>query len=397
MVTHQPERPVLREHGRLVVQGPVAKPEDEAARDLAGLGGLDQIAVRDRLPRQSSQRQEPVNEPLRVLHRHGVRQRGAAEGRDCQKPDRPSTLHRGRAVQETVRRGRPTIIYGWTRSARQFSEPPRRSFCPAAPRSSWPSPAERTRWPCSTERRKSRRRPAGGSRWATSITAGAGREADRDLAFVEEHARRLGLPFASRHRDARAAARTLGLSPEAGARLVRYEALHEMAQRSSARASIATAHQQDDAPRVASAGPRAARRTRARSPDRATLARTASCARCWASRAPRSCAFLSARGLAFRRDASNGDLSSRAQPGSPRARGHASRGADHARRSDRAASGARDAWSASSSERSCPSSAPRRRIRRWPPRGLRGAGEDARPRAPSSASPRPSRDRAGLP
>ena len=34
-----------------------------------------------------------------------------------------------------------------------------------------------------------------------------GREADRDAAFVEEHARRLGLPFASRRRDARGASR----------------------------------------------------------------------------------------------------------------------------------------------------------------------------------------------
>ena len=30
------------------------------------------------------------------------------------------------------------------------------------------------------------------------------READRDLSFVEEHARRLELPFGSRRRDARA-------------------------------------------------------------------------------------------------------------------------------------------------------------------------------------------------
>ena len=52
-----------------------------------------------------------------------------------------------------------------------------------------------------------------------------GREADRDAAFVEEHARRLGLTFVCRRRDARAASRALGLSPEAGARHVRYEAL----------------------------------------------------------------------------------------------------------------------------------------------------------------------------
>ena len=51
-----------------------------------------------------------------------------------------------------------------------------------------------------------------------------GREAERDLAFVREHARRLSLPFFFRRRDARGEARSLKLSPEAGARHVRYSA-----------------------------------------------------------------------------------------------------------------------------------------------------------------------------
>jgi len=72
------------------------------------------------------------------------------------------------------------------------------------------------------------------------------READRDLAFVAEHARRRGLPFFARHRDARAASRRDGVSPEAGARRVRYEALHEMAREAGADL-VATAHQADDA------------------------------------------------------------------------------------------------------------------------------------------------------
>jgi len=72
-----------------------------------------------------------------------------------------------------------------------------------------------------------------------------GRDADRDLSFVADHARRLGLPFLHRRRDARAVSLALGLSPEAGARRVRYEALLEMAR--EARASrIATAHQRED-------------------------------------------------------------------------------------------------------------------------------------------------------
>ena len=133
-----------------------------------------------------------------------------------------------------------------------------------------------------------------------------GREADRDLAFVEEHARRLDFPFAARHRDARAASKTLGLSPEAGARLVRYEALHEIATELGAR-TIATAHQEDDVleshllARLRSgglallAGPREIREDGVARPllgvSRAEIL-----------------GFLSARGIAHRRDASNGDL-----------------------------------------------------------------------------------------
>src|SRR5262245_55819602 len=67
------------------------------------------------------------------------------------------------------------------------------------------------------------------------------READRDLDFVAEHARRLGLRFLFQRRDARREARELRLSPEAGARHVRYEALGEMA-REAGTPLIATAH-----------------------------------------------------------------------------------------------------------------------------------------------------------
>jgi tRNA(Ile)-lysidine synthase len=133
-----------------------------------------------------------------------------------------------------------------------------------------------------------------------------GREADRDLGFVEEHARRLGLPFASRRRDARAAARTHRLSPEAGARLVRYEALREMAAACGARA-IATAHQEDDllesfliARRrrgglALLAGPRAVRDDGVVRPLLPVSRREI-------------LAFLESRNVRFRRDASNGDL-----------------------------------------------------------------------------------------
>jgi len=133
-----------------------------------------------------------------------------------------------------------------------------------------------------------------------------GREADRDEAFVRDLARRLGLPFACRRRDARAEAKRLGLSPEAGARHARYEALHEMARELDCRL-VATAHQRED--RVESyllarrrrlslsalAGPRESRGDGVVRPllsvSRLDIL-----------------AFLSRRGVAFRRDASNGDL-----------------------------------------------------------------------------------------
>lgn len=133
-----------------------------------------------------------------------------------------------------------------------------------------------------------------------------GRDADCDLLFVAGHARRLGLPFFSRRRDAREESRRLGLSPEAGARRVRYEALLEMAGEAGA-SRIATAHQRDD--RIEShllarmrrgglaslAGPR---ESRADGVVRPLLAVTRAQVR----------EFLAAHALSFRRDASNGDL-----------------------------------------------------------------------------------------
>jgi tRNA(Ile)-lysidine synthetase-like protein len=132
------------------------------------------------------------------------------------------------------------------------------------------------------------------------------READRDLAFVAEHARRLGLPFLSLRRDAPLIARELGLSPEAGARHVRYAALSEMAREAGADL-IATAHQRDDTIEshvlalerggglASLAGPREARGDGVVRPllgvPRDEILR-----------------FLRERGIAFRRDASNGNL-----------------------------------------------------------------------------------------
>ena len=133
-----------------------------------------------------------------------------------------------------------------------------------------------------------------------------GRDADRDLAFVADHARRLALPFLLRRRDARAVSRDLGLSPEAGARRVRYDALREMAAEAGA-SRIATAHQRDD--RVESyllargrkgglaslAGPRS---IRADGVVRPLLSVTRDDV----------LEFLRARNLTWRRDPTNGDL-----------------------------------------------------------------------------------------
>jgi len=132
------------------------------------------------------------------------------------------------------------------------------------------------------------------------------REGDRDLAFVAEHAKRLGLAFFSRRADARGAAKQLGLSPEAGARHVRYRALFEMAVEAGA-AIVATAHQHEDAVEshvlarerqggiAALAGPR---QSRADGVVRPLLSVTRE----------EILQFLAERGIAFRRDASNGDL-----------------------------------------------------------------------------------------
>jgi tRNA(Ile)-lysidine synthase len=132
------------------------------------------------------------------------------------------------------------------------------------------------------------------------------READRDLAFVAEHGRRLGLPSFSLRRDAAAVARELGLSPEAGAREIRYAALAEMA-REAGSTFIATAHQSDDAVEshllakerrggIASlAGPRAARVDGVVRPLLGVSRE-------------QILGFLAERGIAYRRDGTNGNL-----------------------------------------------------------------------------------------
>jgi len=151
---------------------------------------------------------------------------------------------------------------------------------------------------------------AGGAGWRLAVGhvhhGWRGREADRDMAFVADHSRRLGLPFFSRRRDARGEARQFKLSPEAGARHARYAALAEMA-RASGSELIATAHQFDDrlescllarerrAGLAALAGPRARRADGVVRPllevSRAEILQD-----------------LENRGLAHRRDVTNGDL-----------------------------------------------------------------------------------------
>jgi tRNA(Ile)-lysidine synthetase-like protein len=133
-----------------------------------------------------------------------------------------------------------------------------------------------------------------------------GREADRDLAFVREHARRRNVPFFFQRRDAAATARALGISPEAAARRVRYEALAEMAREAGAE-RIAVAHQKGDVAETvllarrrrgglnSLAGPR---ERRADGIVRPLLRVTRQ----------EILAFLETRGIGYRRDASNGDL-----------------------------------------------------------------------------------------
>jgi tRNA(Ile)-lysidine synthetase-like protein len=147
--------------------------------------------------------------------------------------------------------------------------------------------------------------------WALSVAhvhhGWRGKDADRDLLFVAGLARRLGLSFFQRRRDARAEARRLGLSPEAAARRVRYEALAEIAQEAGA-SLIATAHQRED--RIEShllakrrrgglaslAGPREKRADGVVRPLLAVSRR-------------QILEFLKHRGTAWRRDHTNGNLS----------------------------------------------------------------------------------------
>jgi tRNA(Ile)-lysidine synthase len=133
-----------------------------------------------------------------------------------------------------------------------------------------------------------------------------GREADRDLAFVREYARRLGIPFDFRRRDARGEARALKISPEAGARHARYAALREMAAAAGSD-FIATAHQREDRVETHLLA-------RARGAGLAGLAglkrrRSDGVVRPLLEVSRREIlAFLSERGFSHRRDASNGDL-----------------------------------------------------------------------------------------
>ena len=132
------------------------------------------------------------------------------------------------------------------------------------------------------------------------------READRDLCFVAEHARRLGLPFGARREDARREARRLGLSPEAAARHVRYRALASIATETGSDL-VATAHQKDDALEshvialrrrggvARLAGPRERRDDGVVRP-------------LLGVRRSEILAFLSMRSIPFRRDSTNGDL-----------------------------------------------------------------------------------------
>ncbi len=151
---------------------------------------------------------------------------------------------------------------------------------------------------------------AGANRWRLVVGhvhhGLRGREADRDLAFVRDQARRLSLPFTFRRRDARAEARRHGLSPEAGARRARYEALREMAGEVGAE-RIAVAHQKDDVLEshllaagrrggvFALAGPRERRDDGVVRPLLGVTRREI-------------LEYLEARKIPYRRDASNGDL-----------------------------------------------------------------------------------------
>jgi tRNA(Ile)-lysidine synthase len=132
-----------------------------------------------------------------------------------------------------------------------------------------------------------------------------GREADRDQEFVAELSRRLSLPFHCRRGSVPDTAGRLGLSPEAAARHLRYEALAAMAAEAGA-TIVATAHQHDDVleslwmARQRRGGPRQLAGPR-RSREDGVVRPLLSVTRADILR------FLAERRLVFRRDATNGD------------------------------------------------------------------------------------------
>jgi tRNA(Ile)-lysidine synthase len=134
-----------------------------------------------------------------------------------------------------------------------------------------------------------------------------GREADRDVSFVRDHARRLRLPVFWRAVDARAHARSHGLSPEAAARQLRYQSLIEL--KADAGASrIATAHQRED--RLESFLLARQRRGGVASLGGPRPLRADGVARPLLNVSRGEILdFLAARGLSWRRDSSNGNLS----------------------------------------------------------------------------------------
>ena len=137
-----------------------------------------------------------------------------------------------------------------------------------------------------------------------------GRDADRDLALVKERCRLLGIPFVSGRLDVRARARRRGLSLEAAAREARYAFLKRCAARAGAEA-VALGHTADDQAEtflmrlVRGAGGRGLGGIR---PVRAEGALRVVRPLLFLRRAE-IISYAEARGVPFREDASNRDLS----------------------------------------------------------------------------------------
>ena len=72
MVAQQPERPALREDGRVLIDRPIFETKDQVVRDAITMGVLRHLTVGNGLSVKGLQHQEAMHQPLCVAYRYGI-------------------------------------------------------------------------------------------------------------------------------------------------------------------------------------------------------------------------------------------------------------------------------------------------------------------------------------